>query len=58
MLDYADLIALNKFDKRGALDALRDVKNNINETTIYGKKTPKEMPGVRYYLLRNSTTRG
>src|SRR5690606_25745804 len=26
MLDYADLIALNKFDKRGALDALRDVK--------------------------------
>ncbi len=26
MLDYADIIALNKFDKRGALDALRDVK--------------------------------
>ena len=26
MLDFADLIAINKFDKRGALDALRDVK--------------------------------
>lgn len=26
MLDYADVIAINKFDKRGALDALRDVK--------------------------------
>lgn len=26
MLDFADLIALNKFDKRGASDALRDVK--------------------------------
>ncbi len=26
MLDFADLIALNKFDKRGAMDALRDVK--------------------------------
>lgn len=26
MLDFADVIALNKFDKRGALDALRDVK--------------------------------
>ena len=25
MLDYADVIALNKFDKKGALDALRDV---------------------------------
>jgi len=26
MLDFADIIAINKFDKRGALDALRDVK--------------------------------
>ena len=26
MLDFADVIALNKFDKRGALDAQRDVK--------------------------------
>jgi methylmalonyl-CoA mutase len=26
MLDFADIVALNKFDKRGALDAIRDVK--------------------------------
>ncbi|TCI85543.1 methylmalonyl-CoA mutase family protein [Tenacibaculum sp. M341] len=26
MLDFADLVAINKFDKRGALDAIRDVK--------------------------------
>ena len=26
MLDFADLVAINKFDKRGALDAVRDVK--------------------------------
>ncbi len=26
MLDFADVIAINKFDKRGSLDALRDVK--------------------------------
>ncbi|MAT90721.1 MAG: methylmalonyl-CoA mutase [Flavobacteriaceae bacterium] len=26
MLDFADLVAINKFDKRGAQDALRDVK--------------------------------
>jgi methylmalonyl-CoA mutase len=26
MLDFADMVALNKFDKRGALDALRDVR--------------------------------
>ncbi|GAB4278492.1 MAG: methylmalonyl-CoA mutase family protein [Marinilabiliales bacterium] len=29
MLDYADIIAINKFDKRGALDALRDVKKQF-----------------------------
>lgn len=29
MLDFADVIALNKFDKRGALDALRDVKKQF-----------------------------
>ena len=26
MLDFADLVSINKFDKRGSLDALRDVK--------------------------------
>ncbi len=26
MLDFADIVAINKFDKRGAADALRDVK--------------------------------
>ena len=29
MLDFADVVALNKFDKRGALDALRDVKKQV-----------------------------
>ncbi|MFY0603211.1 MAG: methylmalonyl-CoA mutase family protein [Flavobacteriaceae bacterium] len=38
MLDFADLVAINKFDKRGALDAIRDVKkqymrnNNLWDT--------------------------
>ena len=41
MLDFADVIALNKFDKRGALDALRDVRkqyqrnHNLWETPLY-----------------------
>ena len=40
MIDFADVIALNKFDKRGALDALRDVKkqymrnNNLWDTPM------------------------
>ncbi len=29
MLDFADLVAINKFDKRGAKDALRDVKKQF-----------------------------
>jgi len=29
MLDFADIIAINKFDKRGALDALRDVRKQV-----------------------------
>ncbi|HFC11580.1 MAG TPA: hypothetical protein ENJ56_01955, partial [Anaerolineae bacterium] len=29
MLDFADLIAINKFDRRGAADALRDVKKQV-----------------------------
>jgi len=29
MLDFADLVALNKFDKRGAPDALRDVRKQF-----------------------------
>lgn len=29
MLDYADFIAINKFGKRGALDALRDVRKQV-----------------------------
>jgi hypothetical protein len=37
MLDFADLVALNKFDKRGALDAIR-VKNNTSATIIYGMR--------------------
>jgi methylmalonyl-CoA mutase len=47
MLDFADVIALNKFDKRGALDALRDVRKqyqrnhnlwdeNVDDMPVYG----------------------
>jgi methylmalonyl-CoA mutase len=38
MLDFADLIAINKFDKRGSLDALRDVRKQYrrNHTRFEG----------------------
>jgi isobutyryl-CoA mutase len=44
MLDFADLVAINKFDKRGSLDALRDVKKqymrNHNLWDIPQEKLP------------------
>jgi isobutyryl-CoA mutase len=44
MLDFADVIALNKFDKRGALDALRDVKKQFQRNHQLFDQDPDEMP--------------
>lgn len=44
MLDYADLIALNKSDKRGALDALQAVKKQYQRNHQYFDKNLDEMP--------------
>jgi methylmalonyl-CoA mutase len=44
MLDFADIIALNKFDKRGALDALRDVKKQYQRNHNLWDTNPDEMP--------------
>jgi isobutyryl-CoA mutase len=44
MLDFADLIALNKFDKRGALDALRDVKKQYQRNHKLFDADPEDMP--------------
>ncbi len=64
MLDYADIIAINKSDKRGALDALRDVKKqyqrnnmlfeiNLDDMPVYGTVASQfNDPGVNE-LYRN-----
>ena len=44
MLDFADVIALNKFDKRGGLDALRDVKKQFQRNHQLWNKKPEDMP--------------
>ncbi len=44
MLDFADLVALNKFDKRGALDAIRDVKKQYQRNHNLWDKQPDDMP--------------
>ncbi len=44
MLDFADVIALNKFDKRGALDALRDVRKQYQRNHNLWDESVDSMP--------------
>jgi methylmalonyl-CoA mutase len=44
MLDFADVVAINKFERRGARDALRDVgRQLVRNREAFGKK-PEDMP--------------
>ncbi|NNG24182.1 fused isobutyryl-CoA mutase/GTPase IcmF [Telluria aromaticivorans] len=44
MLDFADFIAINKFDRKGAQDALRDVAKQYQRNREQWSKSPDEMP--------------
>jgi methylmalonyl-CoA mutase len=44
MIDFADVIALNKFDKRGALDALRDVKKQYKRNRNLWNTPDEKLP--------------
>lgn len=44
MLDFADVIAINKFDKKGALDALRDVKKQFRRNHNLWEIDENEIP--------------
>ena len=44
MLDFADLVAVNKFDKRGAQDALRDVKKQYQRNHQLWDKDVDTLP--------------
>jgi methylmalonyl-CoA mutase len=44
MLDFADVIALNKFDKRGALDAIRDVKKQYKRNHQLWETDDEKLP--------------
>ncbi len=44
MLDFANVVAINKFERRGAMDALRDVgRQMVRNRGAFGKK-PDDMP--------------
>ena len=44
MLDFADVVAINKFERRGAEDAMRDVgRQLVRNREAFGKR-PEDMP--------------
>ena len=44
MLDFADVVVINKFDKRGAMDALRDVKKQYQRNHKLFEEKAEDMP--------------
>ena len=44
MLDFAEVVVINKFDKRGAMDALRDVKKQYQRNHKLFDKKADDMP--------------
>jgi len=44
MLDFADFIAINKFDRKGAQDALRDVAKQYQRNRELWSQSPDQMP--------------
>ncbi|MDG4553229.1 MAG: methylmalonyl-CoA mutase family protein [Candidatus Competibacter sp.] len=44
MLDFADAVAINKFDRKGAEDALRDVRKQVQRNRKAFGQPPEEMP--------------
>src|SRR5919205_2789189 len=44
MLDFADFVAINKFDRKGAEDALRDVRKQYQRNRELFARRPEEMP--------------
>jgi isobutyryl-CoA mutase len=44
MLDFADFVAINKFERKGAEDALRDVRKQVQRNREAFKLAPEELP--------------
>ena len=44
MLDHADIVAINKFDRKGGQDALRDVRKQVQRNRQAFTTSPDEMP--------------
>ena len=44
MLDFADIVVVNKFEKRGGEDAVRDVRKQVQRNRMVFDRPPEDMP--------------
>ena len=56
MLDFADFVAINKFDRKGAEDALRDVRKQYQRNRELVSTGARHHAGVTAPWPRASTT--
>ena len=49
MLDFADFVAINKFDRKGAEDALRDVRKQVQRNREAFAHAARGDAGVRHH---------
>jgi methylmalonyl-CoA mutase len=49
MLDFADFVAINKFDRKGAADALRDVAKQVQRNREAWSRAHRTDAGVRHH---------
>jgi methylmalonyl-CoA mutase len=49
MLDFAEFVAINKFDRKGAADALRDVAKQVQRNKEAFKSPPEDHARVRHH---------
>ena len=51
MLDFADFVAINKFDRSGAADALRDVRKQYQRNRAALRRVARAHAGVRHHRV-------
>ena len=57
MLDFADVVAINKFERRGAEDALRDVRRQLRATASgFASGRPSDLPVFGTWRPGSTTT--
>ena len=56
MIDFAELVVINKFDRKGAADALRDVPKQLRRNREPSRRVPTRCPSSARSRAASTTT--